>query len=430
MQHIFKYKDKYYMLENETLKFYKVPSKFNEVLDSQIPSDLDKIAENIHVEVSKEKYTLVENDPELCNRLVLNLTDQCNLACKYCYAEGGNYGQNNPCAKMSGETVETAVEKVLSLYPKGIKQIQFFGGEPLVNKAVMMHAIEYIKAVTDDRGLERPIFTIVTNGILIDDEMIDLFNREFTSVTISVDGSKEVNDSMRVFRGGDGSVFESVSAVIKKIRNSDKRFYLCIEGTIHDAHIREFEETGEMRSYNALRALEPDIIHISPMISEDTLNDKYKDFFKKWVVKEMESGASNVKTRSIASLLCAAKEKKIYGNGCGAVHTDLAVDVTGDMYPCFMFIGSERFKLGNVNDSNSELIARKVEVRKTLSRANENEVCNQCWVKPMCNKSYGHCIGARYLATGDIEKPKSEICNISKCVLETAFAEVYERYGK
>lgn len=430
MQHIFKYNEKYYLLESKTSKFYKIPSKFNRKLDSQECCELDTIAENIHLEDLGEKYTLVENDLEVCNRLVLNLTDQCNLACKYCYAEGGDYGQNNPCAKMNCATLEKAVKMAFALFPKGIRQIQFFGGEPLVNKKVLKYAIEYIKRMANDRCLESPIFTMVTNGILIDEDMIDLFNQEFTSVTISVDGSKEVNDSMRVFWGGEGSVFDTVSEVIQKIHQSEKKFYLCIEGTIHDAHIREFEETKDIQSYYALKELEPDIIHISPMISNDTLDVRYKDFFREWVIKEIDDGIDNVKTKSVASLLYAAKERKVYGNGCGAVYTDLAIDVIGNIYPCFMFIGSEVFKIGHVDDSVSELFVNNGKIRKMLSNANENETCNRCWVKPMCSKSYGHCIGARYLATKSIEKPKSEFCDISKCVLETAFAESYERYRK
>jgi sulfatase maturation enzyme AslB (radical SAM superfamily) len=73
---------------------------------------------------------------------------------------------------------------------------------------------------------------------------------------------------------------------------------------------------------------------------------------------------------------------------------------------------------------------RNKEVRYSLSTANDNEVCNKCWVKPLCNKSYGHCIGARYLANGDVSKPIEDFCNISKATLETSFAETFEVYGK
>ena len=123
---------------------------------------------------------------------------------------------------------------------------------------------------------------MVTNGLLIDDEMIGLFNREFESITISLDGSKKVNDTMRVMRTGNDSVFENVSKVIEKIHNSEKNYYLCMEGTIHDEHINEFVESGDIPSYHAMKALSSDIMHISPIITKGKLSSKYVDFFKKW----------------------------------------------------------------------------------------------------------------------------------------------------
>ena len=95
-----------------------------------------------------------------------------------------------------------------------------------------------------------------------------------------------------------------------------------------------------------------------------------------------------------------------------------------------MFIGNEEFKIGNINDSIEKISERNRIIRQYLVQANNNETCNQCWVKPICGKSYGHCIGARYLVNCNISKPVEDFCNISKGVLETSFAETYERYGK
>lgn len=428
MKHIYKHNGKYYLLESEFLKLFKIPGKFNKKLDQT--KNLEATAEAISVHISNESFSVRQPDTNLCNRLVLNMTNQCNLACKYCYAEGGDYGQENSCLKMTVEVMKKTVDRIYSMYSKGIHQIQFFGGEPLLNKPVLVAAIDYIKEQATKRGIDRPIFTMVTNGILIDDEMIDLFNREFESITISLDGSKSVNDKMRVMRGSFDSVFDKVARVIEKIHNSEKNYYLCMEGTIHDEHIKEFSECGELLSYEAMKSLKPDIIHISPIIANRKLNSQYVDFFKKWSSLEINSGISNIKTRSIASLLYCAKEKEKLGNGCGAVYTDIAIDVDGSIYPCFMFIGNEEFKIGNINDSIEKISERNRIIRQYLVQANNNETCNQCWVKPICGKSYGHCIGARYLVNCNISKPVEDFCNISKGVLETSFAETYERYGK
>jgi len=428
MKHIFKYNGQYYLLESEYMKLFKIPDKFNEKLDNT--DDLDELADELYVNVSDENFTIRKPDIDLCNRLVMNMTNKCNLACKYCYAEGGDYGQGNHNSFLSLEIMKKTVDIVYSMYSKGIRQIQFFGGEPLLNKSVLIAAIDYIKEKAAEKNVDKPIFTMVTNGLLIDDEMIGLFNREFESITISLDGSKKVNDTMRVMRTGNDSVFENVSRVIEKIHNSEKNYYLCMEGTIHDEHINEFVESGDIPSYHAMKALGSDIMHISPIITKGKLSSKYVDFFKKWSSLEVKSGINNIKTKSIASLLYCTKEKEVFGNGCGAVYTDVAVDVDGSIYPCFMFIGNEQFRIGDYNDSIEKIMESNAKVRHSLSNANDNEVCNKCWVKPLCNKSYGHCIGARYLANSDVSKPIEDFCNISKGTLEASFAETFEVYGK
>lgn len=428
MKHIFKHNGQYYLLESEYLKFFRIPDKFNEKLDNT--KNLDEFADELYINTSDEVFTVHETDADLCNRLVLNMTNKCNLACKYCYAEGGDYGQENHNSFMSLEVMKKTINIVFSMYSKGIRQIQFFGGEPLLNKSVLIAAIDYIKKKAEDKNVDKPIFTIVTNGLLIDDDMIALFNREFESITISLDGSKRVNDKMRVMRIGSESVFEKVSKIVEKIHNSEKNYYLCMEGTIHDEHINEFLEGGDIPSYHAMKELAPDIMHISPMITKGNLSSKYVDFFKKWSSLEVNSGINNIKTKSIASLLYFTKEKEVFGNGCGAVYTDIAIDVDGSIYPCFMFIGNEQFKIGDYNDNIEKIIESNGKVRRSLSNANDNEVCNKCWVKPICNKSYGHCIGARYLANGDVSKPIKDFCDISKGTLEASFAETFEAYGK
>lgn len=428
MKHIFKHNNQYYLLESEFLNLFRIPNKFNDKLDKT--ENLDELAKKISIDIPSENFLVRKPDLDLCNRLVLNLTNQCNLSCKYCYAEGGDYGQENYRPLMSVEVMRKIIDIVYSIYSKGVHQIQFFGGEPLINKPVLIAAIDYIKKKAEEKNVNKPIFTMVTNGILIDDEMIDLFNREFESITISLDGSKRVNDKMRVMRSGNDSVFDKVSKVVKKIHNSEKKYYLCMEGTIHDEHINEFIECGDIPSYYAMKNFNPDIIHISPIITKGKLNSKYVDFFKKWSSLEINSGINNIKTKSVASLLYCTKEKEKFGNGCGAVYTDIAIDVDGSIYPCFMFIGNEQAKIGDYHDSIEKLMDRNNHVRHNLYKANDNEICNKCWAKPICNASYGHCIGARYLVNDDISKPIEDFCKISKGVLETSFAETFEVYGK
>ncbi|BCJ93194.1 thioether cross-link-forming SCIFF peptide maturase [Anaerocolumna cellulosilytica] len=416
------------------MKFYKIPYKLENQLSTYTLEELDDIAKDFTLPATDSiPLTVIEENTEQCNRLILNLSELCNLACRYCYAEEGSYGQETCNKNMSLETLKKVVTRACRLYPGGIGQIQFFGGEPLLNKRVLYSAVEWIKEYTEGLGLKCPLFTIVTNGTLIDDECITLFNEYFSSVTISLDGSKAVNDGKRVFKGTHSSVFDKVAETIRRMNERERKYYICIEGTIHEGHIQEFEEKSSMESYKALYQLDVDIIHISPLIgrSDDSGESKinYNKFFEEWVKEEFKNGVGGIKTRTVANLLYAAKQHKTFGNGCGATNTDLASDVNGGLYPCFMFIGGNEYFLGDTKDSIEEQRQRIYEVRQLLKEANNNTECNKCWVKPVCAKSYGHCIGSRYLSNGSVSRPEKEICSISKCVMENIFVQSYEKYG-
>jgi len=434
MKHLYKNKEHYYLIDTSNMKFYKIPNKLEEQLDRYAPEELDNIGkEFILPDKDDISMTVIEEHTEQCNRLILNLSEMCNLACRYCYAEEGSYGQESCKENMSFDTLKKVVIRACALYPGGIGQIQFFGGEPLLNKPVLYLAVKWIKDYTEGLGLKCPLFTMVTNGTLIDDECITLFNEYFSSVTISLDGSKAVNDGKRIFKGKFSSVYDKVADTIRRMNERERKYYICIEGTIHEGHIREYEDKNSMESYKALYDLDVDIIHVSPLISNSSADEKskvnYNKFFEEWVKEEFKNGVGGIKTRTVANLLYAAKQHKTFGNGCGATNTDLASDVNGKLYPCFMFIGEKEYFLGDVEDSVEVQRPRIFEVRQLLKEANDNTECNNCWVKPICAKSYGHCIGSRYLSNGSISRPQNEICNISKCVMENIFVQSYEKYG-
>lgn len=423
MNHLYKNEQTYYLLNTEKMKVYKIADQFNGDLDAMNKDELKEMAQAFKVFDSDTKKTIVPFDPDTCKRLILNLTNDCNLDCKYCYAEGGHYGTCATSKHMTLTVLKQVVDKALALYPKGIIQVQFFGGEPLLNHEVMTEGIEYINSVTSQLNLEKPLYSIVTNGTLIDDQIIKIFNQHFHSVTISLDGMKVINDSQRVFKASNESVYDKVKSVIEKINQGEKKFSLALEGTIHKGHVKAYEETKSLQSLKAMKEMNVDLIHISPMLSEGHEPVDYKNYFKAWVTKELESGGKQIKTRTLASLIHAAKNNQIFGNGCGATNTDLASDIYGDLYPCFMFIDAKPFKIGHVSDDFNFLNTKNKTIRETLNKANDNEVCNSCWIKPICAKSYGHCIGARYLCGKDVDEPISTVCEISQCVLETIFSE-------
>lgn len=436
MKHFYSRNDTYYILDTNNLKFYKFSQEYQEKLkgDIKFREQLLSSIQNQDVGMAADPLSkVIKSDNNLCNRLILNLSELCNLGCKYCYAKEGGYGQEIRVQNMSMDTMKQVVTKTLELYPAGIYQIQFFGGEPMLNKEVMYRGVKWITDYFDEKNLKRPLFTMVTNGTLISDEDIELFNKYFNSITISLDGSKSVNDDKRRFKNGKDSVFDRVITVIENINRTKRNFYLCIEGTIHQGQIKEYKEKKEMVSFHALHNLNVDIVHISPQInsseSSQEIRNEFNHFFEKWVEEEFKNGVENIKTRVVADILYASKEKKSFGNGCGATCTDIASDVYGNLYPCFMFIGALEYKIGSVKDEICDLKNINSAVRDKLKEANDNSKCINCWVKPICMKSYGHCIGARYLACGDIKKPQDEICDISRTVLESTFALADQYHG-
>lgn len=443
MKHIYKKKNQYYLLDMNEMKFYKIPKEFYSKLDLMDEKQLDEFAQQIFSkDNTNTSMKIQEQDQSKCERLILNLSEYCNLACRYCYAEEGSYGQNKKTNVMSLETVKEVIKRTYELYPKGITTIQFFGGEPLLNKSVMKEAVKWINEYASKLSIDKPLYTMVTNGTLIEDEDIMFFNDYFASITISLDGNKEVNDYNRVFKNNKGSVYETVKNKIERMNQIGRKFSLAFEGTINKKHITQFKNSGKMDALEALRQLDADMIHISPLIEDDScascgFNQSLKNldkkdvlnFFDKWIEEEFNSGIDKVRLRVAASVLLAAKKHETFGNGCGATNTDIASDVRGVLYPCFMFIGEKEFALGHATSDLEIQKSRLLEVRQKLKKANENDTCNNCWAKPICKKSYGHCIGARYLSTKKVDKPSELICDISKTVLEDIFALAIQNYG-
>lgn len=429
--HIYKNENNFFVIDGENLTVYKLPYMEN-VEEEEIRAYLQSM--------DMKKYKTYDNNTciaKKCKRLILVLSTNCNLACKYCYAHGGNYGKN--CFdSMKLDTLKNSIKTVLKVYPEGINYIQFFGGEPLLNKEVLERGIEYINNYMAEKRLELPKYTIVTNGTLVDDKTIDLFEKYFTSVTISLDGEKEINDASRVFKSQQKSVYESVVNAIEKINSRKRSYLLALEVTVTPYHIKKYVKNKSIDSISELKKLGIDTFQISPVFHTD---DEYclereniqdvKDFFERWVI-ETFNGKSDLKGKfySVGSILKAISKKCYSGNNCGAALTDIAIDTDGSIYPCFMFIGYEDYKIGNVNCFEYGQIKEiNKKVRHKLINANNNYKCNNCWSKKLCSHSYGHCIGARLLVNGKIDEPVHIFCELGKTAIEAAITQAVNTFG-
>lgn len=352
---------------------------------------------------------------KILGKLVLNVTNKCNLGCKYCYAGGGSY-----CSKESIMDEDFALEILEKFYNEydEIKVIQLFGGEPTLNLNAIKRVCEYI----DDRykkGLikEKPIMGMVTNGTIVNDFLVDLIKSYDLKVTVSLDGPPIVNDKMRVYKNGE----KTSSRVIDNIKflKSQTSEPSTIESTYNIHHIKEEVKVMDVASFMN-KELNIDSVHIVPASGDDTCDfvlknrepfiDSVNDVFKG--IENGEKVSYSLVNRVISSL----KRKKTTKYLCEAGISMYSVSTKGDVYPCFMFTETEEHKLGNIKDDDlfeSENFKAKREKLKSFSKFKE-EACKDCFNNTICTG----CLGLNSIETGDIHKPSSLNCDMNKKITE------------
>lgn len=436
--HIFQIEESYCVVDVMTADVF--------VVTADVAEKLYKLMEEENNIEEMDINSIEDNEKESarrCHRLTLNITSKCNLACRYCYANCGDYKQSNSEQfEMTLMTVENAVRKTIVLYPEGIQMIQIFGGEPLMAKRHLKDIIEVIKTVCIEEGVEIPMFGMVSNGTLIDEETAEFLVNNLCSITISLDGKETVNDFNRRFPGENGyGVYRRVKDAVKLLKKYDKNFRVKCECTVTAANIRDYLENG--KKDNLFYAIYEDIGFDSCLcnpvfgsddeeISLETLDfDVIAEYFDDFLCQQIHDEEGKLK--EVTDLYRISKillKKQSLKRQCGANKSDLAVDIKGDMYPCFMFIGADEYTLGNVNEATDIEMKEKYErVLSSLENANDNSECKKCWAQRFCSAGCGNCIGARYLANGSVKKPIKQNCEIGKKQLERFIWEAV-RYQK
>jgi uncharacterized protein len=426
--HIFQIDNKYCLVDGESADIYSVPQGIAEkVMKNNF--DINKLEEYITKRSTLVEETRIEKNKK-CHRLTINITNQCNLACRYCYANCGDYKQDS-LPEIERRSVENAIRQTIELYPEGINLIQLFGGEPLLAGRKLEKIINIIKAVCEEKAVQVPMFGMVTNGTLIDDETAKFLVNNLVSITISLDGSEVVNDFNRRFPGENGQgVYQKVKEAVRLLRKHKTDFFIKCECTVTAENIRDYIQNGKQDNlYHAIFndigfnscLCNPVFGNDNPEISLDKIDlDIVSEYFDSFICGQIHDEEGKLKDiRDIYRIIQVLRKKTSPKNQCGANNTDLAVDVMGNLYPCFMFIGEEKYKIANVNDCDlKEITKRYSEIMDELELANNNVTCNDCWAKRFCSTTCGNCIGARHLANGTIKAPIERNCQIGKRILE------------
>ena len=349
--------------------------------------------------------------------LCLHVAHTCNLNCSYCFASQGKY--HGERALMSLETGKKAIDFLIenSGYHKNL-DIDFFGGEPLMNWEVCKELVKYGRE--QEKLHKKNIrFTLTTNGVLLNDEVTEFCNKEMHNVVLSLDGRKEINDRFRVDMAGNGSYDRIVPNFQKFVaKRGNKSYYMRGTFTHHNTDflndIKHMLDLG----FNEL-SMEPvvtDPSSPSALTEEDlpVLFEQYEELAR-LMVKRYNEGKPFTFYHYMLDLTCGPCIYKRVA-GCGSGTEYLAVTPWGDLYPCHQFVGDPKYKMGDIYNG---VTATETRSKFASCNAYSRPECKDCWAKLYCS---GGCAANSYHATGDIQGVYEYGCKLFKKRIECAIA--------
>ena len=348
--------------------------------------------------------------------MCLNIAHDCNLRCEYCFAAKGDFGRGRMLMPL--EIGKKAIDFLIQ--NSGTRhnlELDFFGGEPLMNFDVVKQVVEYARE-EEKKHNKKFRFTITTNGLLLTDDKIDFINREMSNVVLSLDGRKEVNDRLRVRVNGTGCYDQIVPHYQKLVaQRGDKDYY--VRGTFTKYNLDFTQDVLHMAELGF------DQISVEPVVSDVKLEYSIKEDDLPRVFKEYETLAKTMIQRKkeggkgfhffhfmldLDQGPCAIKRLR----GCGCGNEYVAVTPEGEIYPCHQFVGEENWKMGDLRDGSFDL-----EKKDFFAKANvyTKKDCKNCWAKFYCS---GGCNANSWQYEGNILKSHKISCDLEKKRLECA----------
>lgn len=419
MVHVFTYHDKYYLYDTGSGSLHACDEKTARYFSGEPQEMTDEELAEI---AGLEKAGLL-NAPETSARpiksgevkaLCLHVSHDCNLRCKYCFADEGAY--HSVREVMSFETAKAAIDFLLENSGKRkILEVDFFGGEPLMNLGVVKRTVYYAKEEAAKLG-KKFLFTTTTNGLLLDDDAINFLNEEMENVVLSLDGRKEVHDAVRKTVNGKGS-FELVIEKIKKFvkLRGDKHYY--VRGTFTAKNLDFSKDVLFLadEGFDSI-SLEPVVTDIPELeIKEEHLPVIAKEYEKlcdEYIKREAEGKGFLFFHFHIDLEGGPCLSKRV--SACGAGNEYFSVVPNGDIYPCHQFAGDKGFKMGNVFEGKIDPVLREKFAKSCLFTRKK---CGDCFAKFICS---GGCNANNYHYCGDIDEPYGMTCAMMKKRIECA----------
>lgn len=356
-----------------------------------------------------------KNNSNVIKAMCLHVAHTCNLNCSYCFASQGKYQGDR--AVMSYEVGKRAFDFLIE--KSGTRrnlEVDFFGGEPLMNWDVVKKLVAYARSIEKEHN-KNFRFTLTTNGMLIDDEVIDFLNKEMSNVVLSLDGRKEVNDHFRKDYRGRGSYDTIVPKFKRLVEARDGKNYY-VRGTYTHNNVDFTNDILHMADLGFTElSMEPVVCPPGDpyaLTEEDLpkLFEQYEILAKEMIKRKKEGRGFTFYHYMLDLKNGPCIYKRI--TGCGSGTEYVSVTPWGELYPCHQFVGDEKYSLGNIWDGikNTEI---QDEFRSCNAYAREE--CRDCWAKLYCS---GGCAANAYHATGRINGIYKYGCELFKKRIECA----------
>lgn len=356
-----------------------------------------------------------KNRQPVVKALCLHIAHDCNLACQYCFAEEGEYHGRR--ALMSFEVGKKALDfLVANSGSRRNLEVDFFGGEPLMNWEVVKQLVEYGRSI-EEANNKKFRFTLTTNGVLLNDEILDFVNKEMGNIVLSTDGRREVHDRMRPFRNGKGS-YDLIMPKFKKVAESRNQTNYYVRGTFTHYNL-DFSNDVLSLADQGFKQISVEPVVASPedgyaLRPEDLpqIFEEYDKLAVEMIKREKEGRGFNFFHFMIDLTGGPCVYKRL--SGCGSGTEYLAVTPWGDLYPCHQFVGNEDFLLGNVDDG---IVKKNICEEFKQCNVYSKPKCKDCFAKLFCS---GGCAANSYNFHGNINNSYEVGCEMERKRVECA----------
>jgi uncharacterized protein len=417
----------YDILDDNSLRTKKeiikeLNGKYSEEELSEAYDEIQELAEE-GILYSEDQYEEIAHtsmdDRDYIKAICLNVIHGCNLRCKYCFADEGEYHGHG--GVMNLETAKKAIDYVIKRSgPRKNIEIDLFGGEPTLIMDTIKEIVQYARD-NEEKWNKKIRFTMTTNATLLTPDMMDYMDKEMGNIILSLDGRKEVNDNVRIKVDKSGSYDDIVPNIKEMIKRRAKGKTYYVRGTFTRGNVDFYEDVMAMVNEGFREiSIEPVVLengHALSLREEDieTIFENYDKLYEEMVRRKRE-GTDEFKFYHFNIDLDGGPcvYKRI--SGCGAGFEYVAITPQGEVYPCHQFVGKEEFKLGTIYDDtyDSEL-GRKFKKAHIYNKPK----CKDCWARFYCS---GGCQANNFNFNGDMNIPYEIGCKMQKKRIECAIA--------